>query len=274
MTRKKLLPKLHFLYEAAVQHPAGDLAFARRMFKKTRGREPQSLREDFCGTAALACDWVRSGANRRAWGVDLDRSVLDWGRKHNVTPLGPQAAQIELIHGDVLEIETPPADLLFAFNFSYCVFKTRTLLRRYFEQARRHLNPEGILLLDIYGGTESVVPKTEKRRIPGFTAPDGTRIPPFTYYWEQAEYDILSHHVRNHIHFQVPGMGRINRAFTYDWRLWTVPELRELLQEAGFSETRVYLHGWTENGESDGIYRRRVRAENAEGWIAHLTALR
>ena len=33
----------------------------------------------------------------------------------------------------------------------------------------------------------------------------------------------------------------LRRAFRYDWRLWTVPELREMLLAAGFHDVRAWL---------------------------------
>lgn len=33
----------------------------------------------------------------------------------------------------------------------------------------------------------------------------------------------------------------LRRAFRYDWRLWTIPELAEMLEEAGFDSMRAWL---------------------------------
>ncbi len=33
----------------------------------------------------------------------------------------------------------------------------------------------------------------------------------------------------------------LRRAFRYDWRLWTIPELAEMLEEAGFDGMRAWL---------------------------------
>lgn len=52
---------LHETYEAAVQTPDVECAFIQDTFRKMRGRSAQSFREDFCGTASIACEWVRSG---------------------------------------------------------------------------------------------------------------------------------------------------------------------------------------------------------------------
>jgi len=274
MPKKQKIPDLHYLYEASVQGVETDLDFAARIFKKKNGRSPNDLREDFCGTAALACEWVKRSPQHRAWGVDIDQPTLDWGIAHNAAQLTPEAGELNLICDDVLKAGTPPVDLVMALNFSYCVFKTRDLLRTYFKQVRKALRKDGMFVLDIYGGTEAVGTKLEPRKVAAFTSADGTKVPAFTYIWDQAEYNVIDHHVVNHIHFKIPKAGKIEKAFTYDWRLWTLPELQELLIEAGFKSAEIYLHDWTEDGESDDIYRRRTRYENALGWVAYVVGIK
>jgi len=56
--KKKAIPIVHdrhLLYTAAVQSVDVDLDFFQRIFRRKRGRPIRTLREDFCGTAALAC---------------------------------------------------------------------------------------------------------------------------------------------------------------------------------------------------------------------------
>lgn len=274
MKNKNHIPDLHYFYEASVQGVENDLDIATRIFKNKRGRKPITLREDFCGTCALACEWIKRSEKHRVWGVDLDQPTLDWGAEHNIVLLGKRAGNIELICDDVLKANTPPADLLFALNFSYCVFKTRDLLRQYFQQAHTALNADGLFFLDLYGGTEAIEAKLEPRDIEAHTADDGTEIPEFEYIWDQAEFNVIDHHVINHIHFKIPGYGTVKKAFTYDWRLWTLPEIQELLLEAGFSAAEIYLHGWTEDGQSDEIFRRRTTYENALGWVAYIVGIK
>ena len=60
-----------------------------------------------------------------------------------------------------------------------------------------------------------------------------------------------------------------------DWRFWSLPELQELMAEAGFKKIEVYLHGWIgKSGKSDGVFRRRAYGPNAESWIAYVVGLR
>ena len=274
--RKKDFPDKHILYEAAVQCVDSDLDFGRRVFRARFGRSPKRIREDFCGTARLACRWVERHPSHEAWGVDIHAPTLRWGERHHVARLSPSArARLHLLHADVLEAETPPVDLVFALNFSFCVFRERAVLLRYFRRVREALAEEGLLILDLYGGTESMVEKTDApRHIEEFVTPDGERIPDFDYVWEQARFNPIDHHTVCHIHFRVPGVGDMHRAFSYDWRLWTLPELRDLLAEAGFARADVYLHDFDENGDSDEIFRRRTEYENTDAWIAYVVGVK
>ena len=282
MKKKKHLPDLHHLYEASVQGVDWDIDFAARVFKNKHKRAAVTLREDFCGTAALACEWVSGSPKRRAWGVDLDQPTLDWGMERNIPYISDKAGKIDLICGDVMTVKTPPVDLVVALNFSYCIFKTRDLLRAYFKTVLKSLKNDGIFVMDLYGGTEAIEAKLEPRDVEASTAKDGTEIPEFEYIWDQAVYNVIDHHAVNYIHFKIPlrrssgqiGFVEIKKAFTYDWRLWTLPEVQELLVEAGFKSAEVYLHGWNKDGESDDTYRRRKQYENSLGWVAYIVGIK
>ncbi len=274
--KKKKRPDLHWLYEASVQNVDTDLDIGKRIYKKHRKRKPLTVREDFCGTAKLAARWVERSTKNEAWGIDFHQPTLDWGIKYNIAKLSKeQQDRVHLIHGDVLKAKTPKVDMTFALNFSFCVFKQRDTLRSYFKRVADSLNDEGIFVMDIYGGSESVLVKSDDiREIPGFTTPEGLRISDFEYIWEQAEYNPITHETVCHIHFKVPGYGAINKAFTYDWRLWTLPEIQEVLLEAGFSKAEVYLHDFDDEGESDEIFRLRTTYENVQGWVAYVVGIK
>ena len=256
----------HRLYELAVQDAGAELAFVDRTFRRLRGRPAETLREDFCGTAAVCAEWVRSRRSRHAWGVDLNPEVLDWGRRNNLARLDPaQAARVALLQDDVLMVETAPVDVLLAMNFSYWTFKDRPTLGRYLRRARGALADDGVLFLDAFGGYDAFRELEEPREIDE----GGWR---FTYIWDQARFDPLGNHLVCHIHFAFPDRSRIDDAFTYDWRLWTLPELRELLEEAGFARVTVYWQGFDRDGEPSGRFRSVTRGEADAGWIVYITA--
>ena len=252
------------LYEKSVQDPDADIHLIRRVFRNRYGRLPRLLREDFCGTALLACRWVQQQAENCAWGIDLDPRPLAWGREHNVAPLRPeQASRIKLIEGDVRDIGHEKVDVTVAFNFSYFLFKTRGELRNYFEKAYASLNDEGMLVLDAYGGPDSQHTSEEKRPVDGFT-----------YVWDQHDFDPITHNATNYIHFKFKDGSRIRRAFAYNWRLWILPEVRDLLLEAGFAAVEVYWEGTdSDTGEGNNIFTRRERAIDDPAWIAYIVAI-
>lgn len=252
----------HALYQETVQSPEADCEFIERVYEDLRGKKPRVLREDFCGTALMCCAWVGEKGKRRAIGIDLDGPTLDWGREHNLAELPASARQrISLHQADVLDGVGDPADVTCAMNFSYCVFKSREQLLRYFQVARDNLAPDGVFVTELYGGTEAVVEIEDRRKYKGFE-----------YRWEQAKYNPITHETLCHIHFRFRDGSRIDRAFTYDWRLWTIPEIRELLAEAGFASSQVYWEQVDDDGDGTGEFEPTDAEENQESWLVYIVA--
>src|SRR5210317_255936 len=77
----------HQLYQESVQDTETEIDFVKETWQALRNRPPELLREDFCGTANIACEWVRRGAGHYAIGVDLDEEVLQWGELNNLSQL-------------------------------------------------------------------------------------------------------------------------------------------------------------------------------------------
>ncbi|NBP95018.1 MAG: class I SAM-dependent methyltransferase, partial [Gammaproteobacteria bacterium] len=74
-------------------------------------------------------------------------------------------------------------------------------------------------------------------------------------------------------HFKFPDRSKIERAFSYHWRLWTLPELRELLKEAGFKRVLVHWEGTDpETDEGNGIFTATEIGEADSAFICYLTA--
>jgi hypothetical protein len=256
----------HRLYEQSVQCAEAEVDFIAERFERLRGRPARSLREDFCGTAAVSCEWLRRHPDNRAIGLDLDADVLRWAQVHNAGTLAPaQRGRLELIEADVQSARPPPCDAVIAMNFSYWLIKTRRALSRYFARVREQLDADGVFFLDAYGGYDAFRVITEERPVD-----DGG--PGFTYVWEQADYNPITGDLRCHIHFDFPDGSRLERAFSYDWRLWTLPEIRELLAEAGFARVICWWQGWDANEEPDGLFEPAERADADAGWICYLTA--
>ncbi len=261
---KKMASKadIHALYEQSVQCVEAEIDFVDAIFKKIRGRRAKFLREDFCGTANTSCEWIRRRPTNHAIGVDLNPEVLDWGRRHHVEQLAPdQAKRITLVNDNVLTANTDRMDVVLAMNFSYWLFEERDTLLKYFKRVYHSLVKDGVFFLDAFGGYESYQEIREK-----------TKHDDFTYIWEQASYNPITGHCVCHIHFKFKDGSKIDKAFSYEWRLWSLPEITEILAEARF-KPQVYWEGTdTKTNEGDGIFTPTDQGTADAGWIAYITA--
>jgi hypothetical protein len=252
----------HELYEQSVQSTEFEYEFVDENFRRIRGRSAHSIREDFCGTAQMCCEWVRRGADNQATGVDLDPEVLQWGREHHVAGLkADQQTRIRLIQENVCTVQTDPVDIVLAMNFSWQILDTREQLKDYFTAVRDSLVDDGILFLDAFGGYDAFREIKEK-----------TKHKNFTYVWEQASYNPIDGHMVCYIHFHFKDGSKLKKAFRYEWRLYTLPELREILLDAGFSNVTIYWQGWDEDDEPDGIFKPATTADADPGWISMISA--
>ena len=253
----------HWLYQESVQSPNEHIEFFDKVYSLRHGRPAASFKEDFCGTAFLSTAWVHERPDNIAMGVDLDLDTLDWGRKHNVCTLtDEERGRLTLLHENVLDIIEPKAEIVAALNFSYFEFKTRDDLREYFEKARQSLAPGGLFILDMFGGWEAQMEETDRTRDEGFT-----------YVWEQTFYDPVNNRTQFRIHFKFHDGGGIPTAFEYNWRLWTLPEVREILEEAGYKRVDIYWEQIDDDtGEGSGEYKLVTKAESCPGWIAFIVA--
>jgi SAM-dependent methyltransferase len=262
----------HRLYEASVQCPEADTEFFARVYRELRGRKPLALREDFCGTAKLAVTWCLGDPERRAYGIDLDRATLDWAQEHNLAPRAHRlGGRLKLIRADVRAPQTFRADITCANNFSFCVFKERPALKRYLKRSLQGLKRNGLLFLELFGGTEAIQVIEEEREYDDFT-----------YVWNQNSYNPITAETICHIHYVFPDGSRIDRAYTYDWRLWTVPELRDLLLEVGFADVRLYWETLEDDPDDDDMLRgsgeyedvTEVAVEQQESWLLYVVGVR
>ncbi len=254
----------HRLYELSVQDTEAEIDFVDEQFRVLRGRKAVKLREDFCGTANTCCEWVRRRRNTLAVGLDLDQPTMDWGIKNHVSKLKPaQAKRIRLLQRNVLTpgSEGSGMDIVLAMNFSYFTFNTRAMMREYFEAVRRSLVKDGIFFMDFVGGWECQKKHREVRPLKGFT-----------YVWQQGSFDPITHDIQCSISFRFPDGSGLRKAFTYVWRLWSLPEIRELLSEAGFKKVTVYWEGDDGKGGGDGVFTPAEHGEECASFLCYIAA--
>lgn len=252
----------HDLYERSVQDTETEIDFLDKVWRERRGRYAKTIREDFCGTAQTSAEWVCRRPSNVAYSVDLDEEVVAWGKtKIDDRLTDEQKERLNIVIEDVRTVDTGIVDSVVAMNFSYFLFKTRAALRAYFEKVHADLTDGGMFVLDAYGGSDSFTEMEEERDLDGFT-----------YVWDQHFYNPINGDVINKIHFRFPDGTEMTDAFIYEWRLWTLPEIQELLVESGFSDVTVYWEGTDEDDEGDGEFEPATCGEACAGWIAYIVA--
>ncbi|KAM3333894.1 hypothetical protein ACQJBY_028765 [Aegilops geniculata] len=319
------MPSKFHLYQLSVQSPKGDISYLQKFFLMyVGGRVPLHLQEDFCGTALLSTEWLRTDTRRTAVGLDFDRESLEWCLENNLSKIGADGySRLLLFDGNVLQpnesrlvkqkisdlvqglnvtsddgsTETnsceqsdssftkcaanstmsdavlPGRDIICAFNYSCCCLHKRKDLVLYFRHAFNALSKRGgIFVMDVYGGTSSECKLRLQRRFPSFT-----------YFWEQEEFDILTRETRISLHFQVGKKQMIRHAFTYHWRLWSIPEIKDCLEEAGFKSIHVWVREMPDTKSSgnakeytadrDVKYEELQRFNQADAWNAYVVGV-
>ncbi len=254
----------YFYYSESVQSPDEDARFLKQVYKDARGKLPTTLREDFCGTFANSCSWVKQNPKGIAHGIDLDSEPIEYGMEHYFPKLSkPEQKRLFIHKADVLKKGLPKADIIAALNFSYFIFKERKVLLSYFKNCLAGLNPKGILVIDVFGGPKCTEPNEE-------CVENGN--PVFEYFWDQVSFEPLTNEAMFHIHFRRRGEPKRLNVFTYDWRMWSLPELKDLLIEAGFKKVEFLWEGATEEGFGDGDFKVVDKAEDCEAWVAYISA--
>ncbi len=251
------------LYQLSVQSPQEDVEFLSDTYRKIRKKRPYHFREDFCGTALLSATWIGQGRKHSAEGFDIDPEPVTWGKNHHFADLGPAAKRMTFHIADVRRPSKNPPDVRCAQNFSYWVFKTRAEMLGYFKKARADIARDGIFVIDLQGGPEVYEAMEEETKIDAG----------FTYVWDQDEYWPVTSEAMFYIHFRFPDGSRMQRAFAYDWRIWSITELKEILEDAGFNQVDCYWEGTAEDGVSgDGIFTKEDKGEACLSYVAYLVA--
>ncbi|HRE89688.1 MAG TPA: class I SAM-dependent methyltransferase [Myxococcota bacterium] len=275
MPKKKPAPRAplppfdkYLHYTQAVQAPDENMAFLRDIYREQReGRAGLTLREDFCGTFANSIAWVLLDDGHVAHGLDIDPEPLDYGRRQYLPTLPPEVLRrVHIAHGDVLESPLATCDIAAALNFACCFFRDRKTLSRYLTRVRDSLAPGGIFVTDLLGGPFYQDQNEHELEL--------DEPHPFSYFLEQTRFDPITGEGDFAIHFKRRGEAKRRAVFTYTFRLWSIPELRELLLELGFADVKVYWEGSRPDGSGDGIWRVETHGDACDSWLAYVVALK
>jgi hypothetical protein len=104
----------------------------------------------------------------------------------------------------------PSADIAAALNCSFCVFKQRADFKQYLEACYASLSSPGMVALEIYCGADAQNLGRDEIELGGSQA-----------IWEQVSFDPITSQCLNHVHFQMANGSLVEKAFVYDWRLWS-----------------------------------------------------
>lgn len=251
------------LYSATVQDVV-QLAEDLRQIAGAFGIKARMLVEDFSAAAQLSAAWVASDPRATALAIDYDDEPLQWFRQRVAPTLDPAAAErIHVRQADArnpLDLPTPP-DIIYAGNFSWMIFTTRTELTQYFRRSFDLLPPGGLLMLDHLVGplafmaaqadADQAIERTHFTWDHEHT--EASQHIAYTFVWEQRRHNFLTGEAQNHLHYEFPDGTELRSAFEYTWRYWGMAETLELLRETGFEVDVVWSLVDTE-GESLGRY--------------------
>jgi len=232
----------------------------RLVYRNLNATEPTIMREDFCGTFALCCEWVKLDETKKAIGLDIDPEPLAYGSAHYLSDLtSSQQKRVQTVQRDVLVRSSKKSDIICALNFSYFCFHERATLLRYFKACRQSLRSNGLFVVDAFGGPQHGEPSLDTKRLPGLT-----------YFFEQENFDPINNRTRFSLHFKPKGGKTRKRAFTYDWRMWSIPEIRDVMLDAGFEAVEVYWEGTSRDGRGSGRFNRKDKGEPCQVWVAYV----
>ena len=250
----------HLVYQQILQSPEADVELLQTIYHATTGLHARHLREDFCGTGYTLAHWVSLGEEHRGEGYDIDPDPIEWGWHNNFLTRPHATSRATLRVEDARARSLRPPEIRCAFNFSYWVFTGYDELLGYFRTAWEDLPDHGMFIIDVTGGTEGL---TED--------PYESDAGEVTCIWQQQNFSPVDHTAELTLRFRFSDGSELDPPYRYRWRVWSIPELRGLLQEAGFSRTEV----WWQNDELDGIgYAVTEKGQNSPCWVACISALK
>jgi SAM-dependent methyltransferase len=254
------------LYEEAVQSPEWQANYLPQYYTWLFGKPPTSMREDFCGTARISCEWVKLSPKNRAVGLDLDSCTLAYAKSVNMAGLTKdQKKQITLLKQDVLKPTREKFDWIGAYNFSFYTFHDRKTLLRYFKSVHQSMKKKGVFFLEMAGGEGFKETVTDKKNF----KVDG--VGTVQSLWEQKQYDPITQVNEYAIHFKLPEGKWMDNAFQYHWRIWEIREVREVLEDAGFRQTMVL---WEHSDEESDEFLPQDHGDNRRDWLAYVVGVK
>jgi hypothetical protein len=220
------------LYQKTVQNAKKEVEFFRKVYRIVFNRIPYKFREDFCGTGLLACEWTNNNVMNEAVGLDFDQEALDYGGLHNVTN-----DRVKLINQNILVTYSleEKFDIICSLNYSHFLLTKRKDLLKYFTNVRQNIN-KGIFILDLYGGchiySDHVYRSTDY------------------YEFHGKAINVLSDQSECSLNYRIK-KNKFKPLFNYLFRVYSIIELKECLEEAGFESFKLFIKEINEDDEDD-----------------------
>ena len=266
--KKQLLSK-YLLYECSVQNPKWHVEYLPKFHRELLGKEAVSFREDFCGSGKISCEWVKHSSKNHAMGLDISPDALQYAKAVNQSKLTPdEHVRVKFIHQNVMHSTRKKFDLIGAYNFSVFALHERSELLHYFKSVYQSLKASGTFFLEVAGGMGFLSTRQKEKTI---TLEKFGKV---RQIWEQGNFDPIASVNRYSIHFMLPNGKCLNDAFVYDWRIWQIRELREVLIEAGFHRSVTLWEEDDELGQGNDDFYPTETAGNAHSWIAYVIGVK
>jgi len=227
----RIEPSKYELYQKSVQNVKKEVEFLKKTYRLLYNKIPTTFREDFCGTAMLSCEWVKSNVLNTAIGIDLDQETLDWGIKNNIENLSSGSDRIKLKKQNVLdEYNTNEKfDIICSLNYSHFLLQKRKELVKYFKNVSNNLDSKGLFILDFYGGSHIFIDhKYQHNKSSNF------------YEFSGKQMNILNNQSKCSLNYKIK-KNKFKPLFSFEFRIYSIIELKEALEESGFNEFKLFI---------------------------------
>lgn len=192
-----------------------------------------SLLELGCGTGKHAA--LLTSRGYIVCGVDNSLEMLNQAEKIKSSIPEQQASHLEFIHGDIRKIQlNRKFDSITALFHVVSYQTSNAAVYQTFENAKKHLSPEGIFLFDVWYGPAVLKspPAVRVKRLEDAIV-EVTRIAEPRIHWNQntvdVNYDVFIHG---------KGSGRIEQIKeTHKMRYFFLPEIEIICDQTGFELT-------------------------------------
>lgn len=229
------------LYQKSVQNVKIEVEFFRKCYRMIYNKVATKFREDFCSTALLSCEWVRNNVMNIAVGLDIDPEALAWGLENNVNNLNSGSDRIRLLNHNVLTPydEKEKFEIICSLNYSHFLLTKRKDLFTYFNNVHKSLDNKGIFILDFYGGSHIYEDhKYQQEKSHHF------------YQFSGKQMNILNNQSLCSLNYKV-GKNKFVPHFKFDFRIYSIIEMKEILEEVGFKKFKLHIKEINEEDEDD-----------------------